>query len=79
MKEIFFTLKKGVGSGVGSGSGSISQRYGSPDPDPHRNARDPQHWLDFIFIKLFVEIICCLFQLHKDQKLHGSSHTKGNL
>jgi hypothetical protein len=38
-------LKKGVGSGVGSGS--ISQRYGSknPDPNPHQNVTDPQHWL----------------------------------
>jgi hypothetical protein len=46
-KIIFFaslkSLKKGVGSGVGSGS--ISQRYGSPDPDQHQNATDPQHWM----------------------------------
>ncbi len=30
----------------GSGSGSISQRHGSavPDPDPHKNDMDPQHW-----------------------------------
>jgi hypothetical protein len=29
------------------GSGSISQRHGSadPDPDPHQNVMDPQHWL----------------------------------
>jgi hypothetical protein len=28
------------------GSGSISQRHGSadPDPDPHQNVMDPQHW-----------------------------------
>ncbi len=25
------------------GSGSISQRHGSPDPDPHQNVLDPQH------------------------------------
>jgi hypothetical protein len=27
-------------------SGSISQRHGSadPDPDPHQNVMDPQHW-----------------------------------
>jgi hypothetical protein len=53
-KKHFFgslkSMKKGVGSGVGSGSGSrsgfISQRYGSwdPDPDPHQNVTDPQHW-----------------------------------
>jgi hypothetical protein len=38
------SLKKGSGSGVGSGS--ISQMYGSayPDPDPHQNVTDPQHW-----------------------------------
>ncbi len=28
------------------GSGSISQRHGSadPDPDPHQNVIDPEHW-----------------------------------
>jgi hypothetical protein len=28
------------------GSGSISLRHGSadPDPDPHQNVMDPQHW-----------------------------------
>ncbi len=28
------------------GSGFISQRHGSadPDPDPHQNVMDPQHW-----------------------------------
>ncbi len=29
---------------AGSGSGSISQRYGSADPDPHKNIMDPEHW-----------------------------------
>jgi hypothetical protein len=30
------------------GSGSISQWHGSadPDPDPHQNVMDPQHWLE---------------------------------
>ncbi len=28
-----------------AGSGSISQRHGSPDPDPHQNVMDPEHWL----------------------------------
>jgi hypothetical protein len=30
----------------GSASGSISQRHGSadPDPDPHQNVMDLQHW-----------------------------------
>jgi hypothetical protein len=27
----------------GSASGSISQRHGSPDPDPHKNIMDPQY------------------------------------
>jgi hypothetical protein len=27
--------------GFGVGSGSVSQRYGSADPDPYQNARDP--------------------------------------
>jgi hypothetical protein len=30
-------------SGSGSESGSISQRHGSPDPDPPQNVMDPQH------------------------------------
>jgi hypothetical protein len=36
----------GSGSASGSvfGSGSISQRHGSPVPDPHQNAMDPEHW-----------------------------------
>jgi hypothetical protein len=39
-KILFASLKKGVGSG------SIDQRYrfGDPDPDPHQNVTDPQHW-----------------------------------
>jgi hypothetical protein len=36
---------KTEGSGSESESGSISQRHGSPDPDPHQNVMDPQHWL----------------------------------
>ncbi len=30
-----------------AGSGSIRQRHGSanPDPDPHQNVMDPEHWL----------------------------------
>jgi hypothetical protein len=30
-------------AGSGSASGSISQRHGSPDPDPHQHVMDPQH------------------------------------
>jgi hypothetical protein len=37
---------KREGSGSASKSGYISQRHGSvdPDPDPHQNVMDPQHW-----------------------------------
>jgi hypothetical protein len=50
-KNIFFaflkSVNKGVRSGVGSRSGALagsnSQRYGSADPDPHKNVRDAQH------------------------------------
>jgi hypothetical protein len=33
-------------AGSGSESGWISQRHGSadPDPDPHHNIMDPEHW-----------------------------------
>jgi hypothetical protein len=33
-------------AGSGSESGSISQRHGTadPDPDPHQNVMDPEHW-----------------------------------
>jgi hypothetical protein len=30
--------------GSGTRSGSISQGHGSPDPNPHQNVMDPQHW-----------------------------------
>jgi hypothetical protein len=58
MKKKFFwaslkSLKKGVGSGVGSGS--VSQRYGSADPDPHRNITDPQH---FSFVYRLLSYLC---------------------
>ncbi len=33
-------------TGSESASGSIRQSYGSPDPDPHLNAMDPQHRLE---------------------------------
>ncbi len=39
-----------------SGSGSISQRYGSPDPDPHQNVMDPEHWFKVIKIYRFHRI-----------------------
>ena len=39
-KTIFLHLKKEFSSG------SVGQRYGSadPDPDPHQNVTDSQHW-----------------------------------
>ncbi len=38
------------GSGSEYESGFISQRLGStdPDPDPHQNVMDPQHWLKLV-------------------------------
>jgi hypothetical protein len=39
-----------------AGSGSISQRHGSPDPDPPKNVMDPQHCLpgiSYIPIRIF--------------------------
>ncbi len=32
-----------------AGSGSINQMHGSadPDPDPHQNVMDPEHWLQY--------------------------------
>jgi hypothetical protein len=35
-----------------AGYGSISQRHGSadPDPDPHQNVMDLEHWYKYIFI-----------------------------
>jgi hypothetical protein len=49
------SLKKVVGSGAGSGS--ISQRYrsGVPDPDPHQNVTDTQHWIkEFKFSSIII-------------------------
>jgi hypothetical protein len=42
-KKILFYILKSLKKGVGSGS--ISQRYGSRDPDPRQNVKDPQHCL----------------------------------
>jgi hypothetical protein len=39
------SMMKITGSGSGSESGSISQRHGSPDPDPHQNVMDQEHCL----------------------------------
>ncbi len=41
-------------AGSGSESGSISQRYGSPDPDPHQNDMDPQHCCDLLFLSFIL-------------------------
>ncbi len=40
---------KKEGSASGSESGFISQRHGSPDPDPHQNVMHPQHCSFFHF------------------------------
>jgi hypothetical protein len=40
-KNNFFASLKSLKKGVGSGS--VSQRGGSPDPDPHQIVTDPQH------------------------------------
>jgi hypothetical protein len=37
-------MTKIAGFGYRSRSGSTIQRHGSPDPDPHQNVMDPQHW-----------------------------------
>jgi hypothetical protein len=42
------------------GSGSISQRHGSPDPDPHQNVMDPQHWYK-LSKKFAKKEVCCMF------------------
>ncbi len=41
-----------------SGSITGSQRHGSadPDPDPHQNVKDPQHWLK---AKMFACLVKC--------------------
>jgi hypothetical protein len=44
IKWNFFGILKVTGESR-VGYGSISQRYGSPKPDLHRNVVDPQHWL----------------------------------
>ncbi len=51
-KNFFFILqvtedRSRIRTGGASRSGSISQRHGSADPDPHKNVRDPQHWLQY--------------------------------
>ncbi len=47
--NFFFPFLKSLKKRIGSGS--ISQRYDeSPDPDPHQNVTDPQHWFYRRFI-----------------------------
>ncbi len=56
VKKIIFwlaswrSMMKIEGSASGFKSGSISQRHGSadPDPDPHQNVMDPQHWYWYV-------------------------------
>ncbi len=63
------------------GSGSISQRHGSadPDPDPHQNVMDPQHWSCIILVqsdpdtdpKASILEKTDVFQLSRRQKLNN--------
>ncbi len=52
------SMMKIAGSGSAprseSGSGFIGQRHGSavPDPDPHQNVMDPQHWFPVLVVEL---------------------------
>ncbi len=50
-------MTKIAGSGSESGSGSISQRHGTPDPDPHQIVMDPEHWL---FLRSYILIFCVI-------------------
>jgi hypothetical protein len=72
---ILKSLKKGVRSG------SVSQRYGSPDPDPHQNVTDPQHLLfDTVkhllpAVRYFVTCKTGFFPpLDRKQVPHGGGH-----
>jgi hypothetical protein len=51
-------------------AGSISQRHKSadPDPDPHQNVMDPQHWL--------VNILYFLCGRHERRQYTGSASGK---
>ncbi len=46
------------------GSGSISQRHGSahPDPDPHQNVMDLQHWFCRGLSTVFVQLVILLWR-----------------
>ncbi len=37
-------ILKSLSKILGSGVRSVSKRYGSADPDPYQNVKDPQHW-----------------------------------
>jgi hypothetical protein len=43
--KYFFASLKAMKKEVGSGS--ISERYGSGDPDPHKNVTDPLHCFSY--------------------------------
>ncbi len=47
------------------GSGSISQRHGSadPDPDPHQNVMDPQHYFTGTIVLPKVKVIDTAFNV----------------
>jgi hypothetical protein len=39
-----------------AGSGSISQRHGSPDPDPYQNVTDPQRCFAHVILYDFIHL-----------------------
>ncbi len=55
------SMTKIAGSG-GSESGSISQRHGSPDPDPPQNVMDPQNWCKVNWRSAEFLKVCLLFK-----------------
>ncbi len=48
MKKFFLASLKSLKKVVGSGS--VNERYGSPDPDPHQNVTDPEHWFSEVLL-----------------------------
>ncbi len=59
---------------AGSGSGPISQRHGSadPEPDPHQNVMDPEHWKKLI-IFYYNETLVLSFRILVSSYLSASS------
>jgi hypothetical protein len=83
------SLTKTAVSGAGFGSGSVSQKYGSPDPDPYQNVTvtDPQRCFyilvgravmscPLIFSEFFLFCSCVVFK-HNCESLHPGREEKG--